>query len=90
MDATQEKAVKLAEQTAAEIVEVLPEATADIVPYEGADTELKAAIETRMSELDMSDTQTIIKFGSGAQQELTALSDLFAIFRRRAIPRSVL
>ncbi|MEM6623036.1 MAG: toxic anion resistance protein [Pseudomonadota bacterium] len=75
MDATQEKATALAEQTKAELVEVLPDPVADIVPYEGADPTTKSEIDRRISELDMSDTQTIIKFGSGAQQELTALSD---------------
>ena len=75
MDATQEKATKLAELSEAELIAALPEPVADIVPYEGASEELKVEIEKRISELDMTDTQTIIKFGSGAQQELTALSD---------------
>jgi len=71
----EEKATKLAEQTAAEIVEVLPEPVADIVPYDAAGAEERAMIETRIAELDMRNTQTIIKFGSSAQMELTALSD---------------
>ena len=75
MDAQTEKATKLAEATAAEVVAVLPEPVGDVVPYEQADPEQKAEIERRVSELDMANTQTIIKFGSGAQQELTALSD---------------
>ena len=70
----EEKATKLAEEATA-LVEVLPDPVADIVPYEGADPDEKAAIEARMAELDMKNTQTIIKFGSAAQQELTALSD---------------
>ena len=60
---------------AAGLVEILPEPEADLVPYEAADAEKKAEIERRMAELDISNTQTIIKFGSAAQQELTALSD---------------
>ena len=75
MNKVDQKAAEIAEMAKAELVEVLPEAAADIVPADQADPELKAQIEQRMSELDMSDTQTIIKFGSGAQQELTALSD---------------
>ncbi len=74
MDTTQEKATALAEQSK-ELVEVLADPVADLVPYEGADPETKAEIDRRIAELDMSDTQTIIKFGSGAQMELTALSD---------------
>ncbi|MEM7742510.1 MAG: toxic anion resistance protein [Pseudomonadota bacterium] len=74
MDTTQEKATALAEQSK-ELVEVLADPVADLVPYEGAVPETKAEIDRRIAELDMSDTQTIIKFGSGAQMELTALSD---------------
>ncbi|MEO1492854.1 MAG: toxic anion resistance protein [Pseudomonadota bacterium] len=75
MDATQEKATKIAEQTKEELVDVLPEPVADVVPYDAADAAQKAEIQSRIDELDMSNTQTIIKFGSGAQQKLTALSD---------------
>ena len=71
----EEKAVKLAEAASTELIEVLADPVADIVPYEAADAGERVAIEARMAELDMTDTQTIIKFGSGAQQELTALSD---------------
>ncbi|MEM1297956.1 MAG: toxic anion resistance protein [Pseudomonadota bacterium] len=70
----EQKATALAEESA-QLIEVLPEPVADLVPYEGADDAQKAEIETRISELDMSDTQTIIKFGSSSQQELTALAD---------------
>jgi len=70
----EQKATALA-QEAEGLVEVMPDPVADIVPYEAASAEEKAAIEKRVAELDMKDTQTIIKFGSGAQQELTALSD---------------
>jgi len=71
----EDKATKLAEQAAAEIVEVLPEPVANIVPYDAAVAEERTAIEARIAELDMSNTQTIIKFGSSAQMELVALSD---------------
>ena len=75
MDAQTEKATKLAEETAADLIEVLPDPVADIVPYDAADAAQKAEIDRRVAELDMTNTQTIIKFGTGAQQELTALSD---------------
>ena len=42
MDAQEEKATKLAEQSAAELIEVLPDPVADIVPYDGADAAMKA------------------------------------------------
>ena len=42
MDAQTEKATKLAEATAAEIVAVLPEPAGDLVPYEQADPELRS------------------------------------------------
>ena len=74
MDTVEAKATKLAEESA-QLVEVMPDPVADIVPYDAASAEERAAIDARVSELDMSDTQTIIKFGSAAQQELTALSD---------------
>ncbi|MEM6489745.1 MAG: toxic anion resistance protein [Pseudomonadota bacterium] len=35
----------------------------------------RAAIETRMAEISMTDTSSIIKFGSGAQEKLTEISD---------------
>lgn len=53
MDAQTEKATKLAEEAAAEIVEVLPDPVADLVPYDAADAEQKAEIDRRVSELDL-------------------------------------
>ena len=71
---TEDKAAKLAEDSAT-LVEALPDPVADLLSYEASDPDAKAEIERRMRELDMTNSQTIIKFGSGAQQELTALSD---------------
>ncbi len=73
MDARDQKATKLAEETTE--LAPLPEPQGEVVAYETADPALKAEIDTRMRELDMRNTQTIIKFGSGAQQRLTAISD---------------
>ena len=70
----EDKVTALAEETKT-LVEVLPEPVADIVPYDAADAAQKQEIDRRVGELDMSNTQTIIKFGSMAQGELTALSD---------------
>ncbi len=74
MDERQQKAAKLAEQTETELV-ALPEPEADVMPYDKADPAVKREIDQRMAELDLRNTQTIIKFGSGAQQKLTAISD---------------
>ena len=76
MDARQEKATKLAEELkdAGELA-TLSDPAADVVAYDTADPAAKAEIEARMRELDLKNTQTIIKFGSGAQGKLTAISD---------------
>lgn len=53
---------------------ILPEPVGEIVPLNLA-TEGKAAeIRTRMDQLDMTNTQSIISFGSGAQAELQVIS----------------
>jgi uncharacterized protein YaaN involved in tellurite resistance len=77
MDARQEKATKLAEELARGTGELatLADPAADVVAYDAADPAVKAEIEARMRELDLKNTQTIIKFGSGAQGKLTAIAD---------------
>ncbi|WP_204113497.1 toxic anion resistance protein [Shimia biformata] len=71
---------KKAEATLAEVEEVnaviLPEPTeaTAIVSLEEADAPLSAEITRRMGELDMSDTNSIVTFGSGAQAELQEIS----------------
>ncbi len=68
---------KAAEDTA-EVAQVtavaLPEPGTDIVPLEKAPEPVAAEIRTRMDELDMSDTNSIIGFGSAAQTELQQIS----------------
>ncbi len=49
------------------------EATA-IVPLEQADAAQSEAIQKRMAEIDMTDTNSIVAFGSGAQAELQVIS----------------
>ncbi|MCL4675404.1 MAG: toxic anion resistance protein [Pararhodobacter sp.] len=52
----------------------LPEPIAEIVPLEKADVPAAAAIRTRMEEIDMESTSSIIGFGSRAQLELQTIS----------------
>jgi uncharacterized protein YaaN involved in tellurite resistance len=66
-----------AAEDAAEVAQVatpLPEPATDIVPLCTAPGPVAETIRTRMAELDMTDTQSIIAFGSGAQAELQQIS----------------
>ena len=69
-----------AEAALAEVQEIsaaiLPEPTDAnaIVPLEKADPAASAEIKTRMAEIDMGDTQSIVSFGSAAQAELQEIS----------------
>ncbi len=53
---------------------ILPAPTEEIVPLEAADAPASAEITRRMAELDMSDSNSIVTFGSGAQAELQEIS----------------
>ena len=53
---------------------VLAEPKGELVAMASADAPTSAAITTRMGELDMSDTNSIISFGSSAQSELQVIS----------------
>jgi uncharacterized protein YaaN involved in tellurite resistance len=53
----------------------LPEPAQALVPLEAAAPDKRAEIESRMAELNLADTQSIITFGSRAQAELTAISN---------------
>ncbi len=55
--------------------ELLPDLKHDIVPYEQADVSERQLIDRLMSEIDLTDSNSVIFFGSKAQQELTAISD---------------
>jgi uncharacterized protein YaaN involved in tellurite resistance len=66
-----ETALKQAEAVTAV---VLAEPKADVIVVAKASKPLKAEIKARMAELDMSDTQSIIEFGSAAQAELQLIS----------------
>ncbi|MCL6283226.1 toxic anion resistance protein [Ruegeria sp. 2012CJ41-6] len=52
----------------------LPEPQNAIVPLEEADEPVKAEIRSRMNEISMDDTNSIVSFGSGAQAELQEIS----------------
>jgi len=53
---------------------VLAEPQGELVPLAAADKSTSAAINKRMAELDMADTNSIISFGSAAQAELQEIS----------------
>ena len=53
---------------------ILPEPEGESILIDQASGEEQAAIQSRMAELDMQNTQSIIQFGSGAQAELQTIS----------------
>lgn len=53
---------------------VLAEPTGELVSMAEADKPTTAEIKRRMDEIDMSDTQSIVSFGSSAQAELQVIS----------------
>ena len=67
-----------AEETLAEVEKitavVLPEPKGEVVPLDQADAPTSAEITKRVAELDMSDTNSIVSFGSAAQAELQEIS----------------
>ncbi|MFO7919200.1 MAG: toxic anion resistance protein [Nioella sp.] len=52
----------------------LPEPSTDLVPLAEAPAPTAEAIRRRMGELDLTDTNSIVAFGSGAQAELQTIS----------------
>ncbi len=69
---------KKAEEATAIVKEVseivLPEPKNELVVYSAADAAETAEIDKRMGELDMTDTNSIVSFGSAAQAELQEIS----------------
>ncbi|MDX8348061.1 toxic anion resistance protein [Cognatiyoonia sp. IB215446] len=67
-----------AEATLAEVEKVtavvLPEPKGELVTLEAADAPTGAEIEKRVAEIDISDTNSIVSFGSAAQAELQEIS----------------
>ncbi|MGR3758659.1 toxic anion resistance protein [Roseobacteraceae bacterium NS-SX3] len=73
-DTVQKKAAE-AEPLVREVAAIeLPEPAADIQPLEQADAPTSEAIRSRMGEIDMEDSNSIISFGSTAQAELQEIS----------------
>ena len=52
----------------------LPEPKNELVPYETDDPALKAEIDRRLAEIDVTNTNSIVAFGSSAQTELQEIS----------------
>lgn len=65
------QAVSLVEEVTAV---TLPEPSSEVVPLAEADAPVGAEIRKRMGEIDMGDTNSIVRFGSGAQAELQEIS----------------
>ncbi|MEM9583819.1 MAG: toxic anion resistance protein [Pseudomonadota bacterium] len=53
---------------------ILPEPSTDLVPLAKADAPVAAEIRKRMDEIDMTDTNSIVSFGSNAQAGLQEIS----------------
>jgi uncharacterized protein YaaN involved in tellurite resistance len=65
---------------------VLPEPKGEVVPLEAAQDGDKDEIAKRMAELNMTDSQSIIEFGSKAQSELQVISqDMLAGVRNKDV-----
>ncbi|MGI9304878.1 MAG: toxic anion resistance protein [Gammaproteobacteria bacterium] len=55
--------------------EIVPGVGQDLIPYEEAQADERTKIESLINEIDMHDSNSIIFFGSKAQQEITTISD---------------
>ena len=73
-DAIREKAAATLADVEKVTAVVLAEPKGDLVPLATADAPTSAEITKRMEEIDISETQSIIAFGSGAQAELQEIS----------------
>ena len=75
MDDTVRQKAKQSEAMVKEVSEVhLVAPATEIVAYEAADPGTSAEIEKRIAEIDMSETNSIVSFGSSAQVELQEIS----------------
>ena len=73
-DTVQSNATALLSEVEKVTAVILPEPMAEVVPLEAASPDQAAAIKKRMAEVDLSNTQSIIGFGSRAQSELQVIS----------------
>ena len=74
MSEVQKKAQEALAEVEAITAVVLPEPSTALVPLHEAEKPVAEAIQKRMEELDMDDTNSIINFGSAAQAELQEIS----------------
>jgi len=58
-----------------DLLKPLKQENAEVVSYKQAEADDKKNIEQILDDLDISDTQSIISFGSSAQEKLTTISD---------------
>ncbi len=76
MSTTQETATVVDDPAIAEVTgKLLEDVKHDIVPYDQAEPDERAKIEALIDEIDMNDSNSIIFFGTKAQEKLTTLSD---------------
>ncbi|MEM7243114.1 MAG: toxic anion resistance protein [Pseudomonadota bacterium] len=73
-DATRQKAETALKEVEEVTATILPEPTNALIVVEEAKPAQTKAIDARMKEIDMDNTQSIIEFGSNAQAELQAIS----------------
>ncbi|MFS4580325.1 toxic anion resistance protein [Phaeobacter sp. C3_T13_0] len=73
-ETTQKKAAQEAKEISEITAIALPEPMAEIQSLEQADQTTSTDIKSRMAQIDMSDSNSIINFGSGAQAELQQIS----------------
>lgn len=73
-DTTRQKAEATLKDVEAVTAVVLPEPAGDLIVLDAAEPAQADAIRSAMNEIDMSDTNSIVRFGSGAQAELQDIS----------------
>jgi uncharacterized protein YaaN involved in tellurite resistance len=71
---TRAKAEAALKEVEAITAHLLPEPKGELIVVDTADASTKAEIERRKAEIDIGNTQSIIRFGSAAQAELQAIS----------------
>ncbi|GAA6195518.1 toxic anion resistance protein [Pseudophaeobacter sp.] len=70
----QKQAAEAEAQVMAVAANTLPDPVEEVQPLAAATPEVSAEITTRIGEIDMGDSNSIIRFGSGAQAELQTIS----------------
>ena len=73
-DTVRQKAEVALKQVEEVTAVVLPEPKGELVPLDGPDAPASDAVARAMSEIDMEDTNSIVRFGSAAQAELQEIS----------------